>query len=201
MILKFDGAHSGRTAEHHGGRTRHHAGSQTASTRGHPLRGTDRDSRRSRGEQHRPASADRRGQPDAAVLHQDRRQAADPAPGVRADCRQPSPTAGGSVASYQAGVLVARVNNANNKSCVGLGLAAATATTAVFRFRSTSRSITGKTFRLPKASRCRRLTLAGFTPLLSQSRFPSRPRKPRPTCWCWPAVRRRAARSPRARGT
>lgn len=43
------------------------------------------------------------------------------------------PTAGGSVAYYQGGVLVARVNNANNKSCVGLGLASATATTAVFQ--------------------------------------------------------------------
>ena len=43
------------------------------------------------------------------------------------------PTAGGSVAYYQGGVLVARVNNANNKSSVGLGLAANTATTAVFQ--------------------------------------------------------------------
>lgn len=42
-------------------------------------------------------------------------------------------TAGGSVAYYQGGVLVARVNNANNKSSVGLGLAANTATTAVFQ--------------------------------------------------------------------
>ena len=42
-------------------------------------------------------------------------------------------TAGGSVAYYQAGVLVARVNNASNSSSVGLGLAANTATTAVFQ--------------------------------------------------------------------
>ena len=43
------------------------------------------------------------------------------------------PTAGGSVAYYQAGVLVARVNNANNASATGLGLVANTATTAVFQ--------------------------------------------------------------------
>jgi hypothetical protein len=42
-------------------------------------------------------------------------------------------TAGGSVSYYQGGALVARVNNANNKSSVGLGLAANTATTAVFQ--------------------------------------------------------------------
>lgn len=42
-------------------------------------------------------------------------------------------TAGGSVSYYQAGVLIARVNNASNKSSVGLGLAANTATTAVFQ--------------------------------------------------------------------
>jgi len=42
-------------------------------------------------------------------------------------------TAGGSVAYYQGGVLVARVNNANNASPTGLGLALNTATTAVFQ--------------------------------------------------------------------
>ena len=41
--------------------------------------------------------------------------------------------AGGSVAYYQGGVLIARVTNANNASSVGLGLAANTATTAVFQ--------------------------------------------------------------------
>ena len=43
------------------------------------------------------------------------------------------PFSGGSVAYYQGGVLIARVTNANNASSVGLGLAANTATTAVFQ--------------------------------------------------------------------
>ena len=41
--------------------------------------------------------------------------------------------AGGSVAYYQGGVLIARVTNAANASSAGLGLAANTATTAVFQ--------------------------------------------------------------------